>query len=372
MQGKSGSGHYKKQANKSMRLLLQLINLSCKMNFSLEDLNPFFNDLIRILHAIPAYKAKHIINMIKKKISDNSNILQTTIHLTHKTFHGKHTIFSTIAQCLCRILLLFKIELIVFSLTEAMQIVSNTNQHFHARNEIFFLLFKQQAGTAHILQSTQTKYNPRRPEHGLNVPHPPPALFNIRLKEIAMGTEPFPAGITVNFHLNHKFFSAPVNKPVPVRILQLFKQIQGAAYQTGIQQCYSKKIILPCLVYRLFYTPHTVTHLKASVPQRVENTICDFADSFIFRMIENHQVNIRTGEKLLPTVTTQGHKCNRRIFIFRSNLLKTINKKPVHKVAVQTKRVNPGLSFPPHLFQPRLFFTKFLNHRLHRILAFFY
>jgi len=107
-----------------------------------------------------------------------------------------------------------------------------------------------------------------------------------------MGAESFPAGITLSFHLNDKFLPTPIDKSVPVSTLQLFKQNPGTTYQTSIQQCYSKKIILLCLICRLLYSPHTVANLEPSVPQRVENSIRDFADFLIFGAVENHQVNI--------------------------------------------------------------------------------
>ncbi len=61
------TSHYQKQANKNMRLHLQLGSSGCKMNFSPANLNPLFHNLIRNL-STARQKPKHLINMIEKEV----------------------------------------------------------------------------------------------------------------------------------------------------------------------------------------------------------------------------------------------------------------------------------------------------------------
>jgi hypothetical protein len=102
-----------------------------------------------------------------------------------------------------------------------------------------------------------------------------------------------------------------------------------------------------------------VTDLKARVPERIENTINDTANLPVAVPVENHQINIRPGKKLLPAISTDCHKGHRTGIPPGQSSAKTVNKKSVNQCTVVTEEIHPPGKIPPEFLQSLIFIPEF-------------
>ncbi len=167
--------------------------------------------------------------MLKKEIRGHCNSLQMTVKISHESLHTQKSIFRLIAKGCGNFFLLLKIELIIFSATYIVEAIADPDKHVPGAFKGSFLSLPEDTGLDKVLEIGQAKDNNSSPEHGLDVTHPPLALFNIWLEQVAVTTKPLTALLPKSLHGTDKLVPRALYKTNAISADQFIKKNFGAS-----------------------------------------------------------------------------------------------------------------------------------------------
>ena len=116
----------------------------------------------------------------------------------------------------------------------------------------------------------------------------------------------FPA---VGNHVKNKLFAPSLNKCFFEPCHQVVEQRFLPSQEMSVKHGDLEEEIFFCFIKADPGCPHAMANLKARIPERVENSLCNVRQ-LLFRTIvmKKHEVNVLKMEQLPATVPTQGYQ----------------------------------------------------------------
>ena len=231
--------------------------------------------------------------------------------MAHEMLHRQQAVPVFITKRRGHLFLVLKDQLVIVATADIVQPVTDTGQHVPGGLKIPACLRLQHAGFFHVGKAGQAKYCLGRPEHGLDIAHPPLALLDVRFKQVgvtAVFTAPLPPQF---FHGADKLVPVSIQHLFPISGQQLLVQRVRTGQQSGIQEGDLENKIVRGKADGIFHATNAVPDIKTGIPERVENGLRDLLHVFFcLPVMEQEQVHVGKGIQLAATVSPQGNKGN--------------------------------------------------------------